>query len=109
MTLSPHTQLRHVSACPTPAALRAQLLVLPPEERNGLMKSRLRQWSGSPLRSPAMHLVGSAGGCALRVLFLGGGKDHVLAGSDPTLRGSLPANCAALLHARPQDFFMQVL
>src|SRR5712692_6292688 len=87
MTLSPHTQLRHVSACPTPAALRAQLLVLPPEERNGLMKSRLRQWSGSPLRSPAMHLAASAGGCALRVLFLGGGKDPGLAGSDPHFEG----------------------
>ncbi len=73
------------------------------------MKSRLRQWSGSPLRSPAMHLAASAGGCALRVLFLGGGKDPGLAGSDPPLRGSLPANCAAFLLPRAQHDFMQVL
>ncbi len=73
------------------------------------MKSRLRQWSGPPLRSSAMHLAGSAAGCALQVLFLGGGKDPVLAGSDPTLRGSLPANFAALVHRRAQHSFMQVL
>ncbi len=46
--------------------------------------------------------------CCARPCF-GGGKDHGLAGSDPPLRGSLPANFAALLHARAQHYFMQVL
>ncbi len=102
-------ELRHVSACPRPPALRAELLVLSPEERNGLMKSRLRQLLRSPLRSPAMHLAESVAGCALRTLFFGGGKDPGLAGSDPPLRGSLPANFAALVHARVQHDFMQIL
>ncbi len=73
------------------------------------MKSRLRQLLRSPLRSPAMHLAECAAGCALRTLFFGGGKGPVLAGSDPPLRGSLPANFAALVHARAQHDFMQVL
>ncbi len=73
------------------------------------MKSRLRQFLRSPLRSTAVHLAESAASCALWAPFLGGGKDPVLAGSDPPLRGSLPANCAAFLHLRPQHFFMQVL
>ncbi len=102
-------ELRHVSACPRPPAVQTELLVLPPEERNGLMKSRLRQFLRSPLRSPAVHLAEFAGSCALRVLFLGGGKDPGLAGSDPPLRGSLPANCAVLLHLRAQHSFMQIL
>ena len=74
-----------------------------------MMKSRLRQFLRSPLRSPAVHLAESAAGCALWTPFLGGGKDPGLAGSDPPLRGSLPANFAALLHARAQHYFMQVL
>ena len=73
------------------------------------MKSRLRQFLRPPLRSPAVHLAESAAGCALWTPFLGGGKDPGLAGSDPPLRGSLPANFAVLLHARAQHFFMQVL
>ncbi len=73
------------------------------------MKSRLRQFLRSPLCPPVVHLAGSAGGYALRVLFLGGSKDPVLAGSDPTLPGSLPANFAALLLTCAQHDFMQVL
>jgi len=46
--------------------------------------------------------------CCTRPCF-GGGKNPGLAGSDPPLRGSLPANFAALLHARAQHYFMQVL
>ena len=39
----------------------------------------------------------------------GGGKNPGLAGSDPPLRGSLPANLAAFVLLRPQHYFMQVL
>ncbi len=41
--------------------------------------------------------------------YFGGGKNAGLAGSDPPLRGSLPANFAALLLPRAQHYFMQVL
>ena len=100
-------ELRHVSARPRPAALRAELLVLPPEERNGLMKSRLRQFLRSPLRFPVVHLAESAGAYALRVLFLGGGTDHSLGRERPQTSGVVPGQIrsvsacsrAAFLHA----------
>src|SRR5712692_5996965 len=87
-------QLRHVSAFPRPAALRAELLVLPPQERNGLMKSRLRQLLRSPLRPTAVHPVESAAlvpcgfyfFAAAKTLFWPGATLEVGGRSRPTLQ-----------------------
>jgi len=91
-----------------PPPLRAELLVLPPEERNGLMKSRLRGFYGlryAPLRCTQLNLQ------PLRlVAFISWRRQRPCVGRErPPLRGSLPANFAALLHLLALHSFMQVL